>query len=309
MNSIRTVALTGATGFIGINLLNIFVRQGLKIRALYRSESPGSRPDLPGISWVKGSVKDVDALRKLVSGADAVVHCAGVVKALDPRDFFTVNTLGTRAVLEAMEAVCQEPRLLFISSLAARHPSISPYAESKYKAEELIKRWGCGSWTIIRPPAVYGPGDKEIVPIFKAMQKGLALVPGSGSNRFSLIHVFDLAEAVLEVVRDGHKSAKILEIHDGTPGGYSWMDVIHTCQTVFGRKILTVTVPGPVLKLVGLGGLVTSRLRSRPVMLTPWKVSELLHPDWVCANNVQEHGLSWMPRLTLKLALENGLVG
>ncbi len=309
MNRIKTVAITGATGFIGINLLNILVREGLKVRALYRSELSGSRPYFPKVSWIKGSIQEIEALKKLVSGADAVIHCAGAVKALDPKEFFTVNTLGTRAVLEAMDAACQEPRLLFISSLAARHPSISPYAESKYKAEELIKKWEGGSWTIIRPPAVYGPGDKEIVPIFKTMQKGLAFIPGSGANRFSLIHVFDLAEAVLEVVRDSNKTAKILELHDGTPGGYSWMDVIHICQTVFGRKILTVTVPGPVLKLVGLGGLVTSRLRSRPVMLTPWKVQELLHPDWVCANHIQEHGFSWMPRLNLKLALENGLVG
>ncbi len=309
MKEIHTVALTGATGFIGINIIKVLVRQGIQIRALYRCQSSKKRPDLPGISWIDGDILEPEPLKNLVKGADAVIHCAGLTKASRPDDFFHINTRGTKNLLQIMKKCCTSKYFLFVSSLAARHPRISPYAQSKFCAEQLVQNECSVPWTIIRPPAVYGPGDKEILPIFKAMEKGIALIPAPKSNRFSLLHVFDLAEAVLGFLQAIKTPKEVIEIHDGTPGGYSWSDVIDIFEAVKGRRLLPVHIPPLILKAVGVAGGTISRLSSRPIMMTPWKVRELLYPNWVCNNNIEDRYLSWTPRFTLKIALENDLVG
>ncbi len=309
MKVVQTVAITGATGFIGINLLHVFVRAGMRIRALYRPNSSNIRPDLPGIEWIEGTLEDSLALRGLLSGADALVHCAGLVKANREEDFFQVNTQGTRSVLDALHKASFKGPFVFISSLAARHPGLSPYAKSKREAEKMVKGDCPVPWTIVRPPAVYGPGDREILPLFKAMEKGVAIIPAPKTNRFSLIHVLDLSEAILEACQSEAVAGRILELHDGTPGGYDWMEVVETFCLVKGKRVVPIHVPAGFLRFSALLSLALSRVSGRPAMLTPWKVRELLHSDWVCANHVENHGLSWNPRITLKIALENGLIG
>ncbi len=309
MRTPRKVAVTGATGFIGTNILNIFTRQGVEVKALCRPRSAGIRPDLPGIQWIEGCIEDQHSLEDLISGVEAVVHCAGIVRAKRHQDFFEVNTKGTKNLMGALKETGLNGRLILISSMAARHPWISPYAKSKSEAEREVRDGSPVPWTIIRPPAVYGPGDRAILPFFRAMEKGVALIPAPASNRFSLIHVVDLAEAVLDACTCTRVLQKRIEIHDGTPEGYAWTDVIETFEQVRGRKVISVVLPPAFLRIAGFVGLAFSRLSSRPVMLTPWKVRELLHPDWVCTNHVENHGLSWTPRITLKIALENGLIG
>ncbi len=305
----HTIALTGATGFIGTNLLQVLVRQGVNVRSLFRGGASKPVPDFPKVTWIKGDLGDERALERLVHGADAVIHCAGKVKALKTEEFFSVNRNGTEALIEALRQSNSRCRFIFISSLAARHPELSPYGRSKKEAEDLVKERCPGDWSILRPPAVYGPGDREILPLFRAMEKGLALIPAPKSNRFSLLHVLDLAEAVLEMTRSEKVLGKTLELHDGTPGGYSWNDVVDIFRAVTGKKLITVTLPPALLKIIGTLGLVASRTVSRPVMITPWKVREILHPDWVCNNHRENQGLFWSPRFTLKIALENGLIG
>ena len=309
MKKIKTVALTGATGFIGINILGVLVRQDIRIRALYRCHSSHKRPDLPGISWIEGDLADSGSLKNLVEGADALIHCAGLTKATRPEDFFRVNTDGTKNLLQIIQEYGLIRRFLFISSLAARHPELSPYATSKLRAEQLVKNECRVPWTILRPPAVYGPGDREILPLFKAMDKGIALIPAPTSNRFSLLHVSDLAEAVLELIQSLECKEETIEIHDGTPGGYSWNDVINIFETVKGKRVFAIRIPPSLLKAIGLVGVAVSALSSQPTMITSWKVRELLHPNWVCNNGMKDNRMAWSPRFTLKIALENDLVG
>ena len=304
------IAVTGATGFIGANLLKALTRQSIEIKALYRPKSAKHRPDLPGISWIKGTIHQDSALETLLNGTDVVIHCAGLIKAKSPKEFFHVNTLGTKNILEVMRKNKFSGTFIFVSSLAARNPQLSPYAKSKMEAENLVKTMCPVPKAIIRPPAVYGPGDKEILPFFKAMEKGWVVIPAPKNNRFSLLHVNDLVDAILELTRcDSMLPEMPLELDDGTPNGYSWAEVIELFEKVKKKRVISITLPPFILKAAGIAGLTVAKILSRPVMITPWKVQELLHPDWVCKNHIKNHQLSWKPQVTLKIALENGLVG
>jgi nucleoside-diphosphate-sugar epimerase len=145
----------------------------------------------------EGDVTNPQALQRLVADCDAVVHGAGAVRGNSQADFDRVNVAGTAAVLAAVRAQARPPRLLLVSSLAAREPQLSWYAHSKREGETLLERTSGLDWIILRPPAVYGPGDREMLPIFQSMRRGIALVPGSPEARTSLVHVEDLVAAIL----------------------------------------------------------------------------------------------------------------
>lgn len=307
------VCLTGATGFIGRRLLDSLVRSGCLVKALYRPATLASPPALQGVEWVAGSLNDSDALRRLTAGCRLVVHCAGSVRGSSREHFFRVNVQGTIAVARAALSEPSCRGFILISSLAARHPDLSPYAGSKRAAEEaLAQLTGRLRWAVLRPPAVYGPGDREIRPLFKAMERGFMPVLAGGRNRFSLIHVDDLSAAVAaaaEACISRGLSGRIYELHDGRTGGYTWQDVAEIFAQVRGRRVRLIPVPAPVIHAAGIINLAAARLIARHPMLTPWKVKELLHPDWTCDNTGITSDTGWQPRIGLKFALENGLIG
>src|SRR5438105_3133565 len=179
--SLPTLAITGGTGFVGSHLLTAARAQGYQVRALTR----GWRPPQPGIVWVEGALDRPDSLIALCSEADAVIHIAGLINAPDRAGFEAVNVGGTAATLDAAHAAGIR-RFIHISSLAAREPELSDYGWSKARAERVVAASGL-DWTIVRPPAVYGPGDRETFELFRMAKRGLVALPPGG--RFSVIHV------------------------------------------------------------------------------------------------------------------------
>ena len=126
-------------------------------------------------------------------GCDAIVHGAGLVRALTAREFFQVNESGTAQLLEAAAKAAPDARFVHISSLVAREPQLSPYAASKRAAEhKLAALAGARDWIALRPPAIYGPGDHELLPLFKAAKLGILAYPASPNARVSTLHVADL---------------------------------------------------------------------------------------------------------------------
>ncbi len=200
----RRVALTGATGFIGAVVARVLAECGWRIKALTRRGSTLERLGAVSVEPVAGSLEDEAALRHLVSGVDAVVHCAGAVRGATLADFNQVNVHGLLRLLRAAAEQRPSPRILALSSLAAREPGLSHYASSKREGElALVGAAGSLSWTVLRPPAVYGPGDRELLPLFLWMRRGLAFVPAKPDARFSLLFVDDLAGAVLDWLNRG----------------------------------------------------------------------------------------------------------
>jgi nucleoside-diphosphate-sugar epimerase len=299
-----TVALTGATGFIGSTIARRLVTEGLKVKALVRTTSDRSPLEGFDVQWVEGALENADSLRRLVSGVEAVVHCAGAVRGATRDHFNRLNVDGVARLVHAAARQHPLPRFLLISSLAAREPDLSFYASSKRQGEIVVAtQAGQMPWGAFRPPAVYGPGDKEMLPLLRWMARGFAFVPGSGNVRASLLYVDDLAEAVLQWLHDARVPRTVFELHDGRPDGYSWQDVIETVGHLTARRVHQVPVPLIVLRALAELNLKTARMLGYAPMLTPGKLRELRHPNWVCDNSDLTRETGWIPRV----ALEEGL--
>jgi nucleoside-diphosphate-sugar epimerase len=300
----RTIALTGGTGFIGSTISKRLLKAGYQVRALARPASDLTRLAGYRIQWIKGDLSDQESLRKLVLGSDAVVHCAGAVRGVTEKQFDQVNVDGVARMVQAAKKLHPLPRFLLISSLAAKAPNLSIYAASKRKGEVALESEACGVfWAIFRPCAVYGPGDREMLPLFRWIQRGVAPVFGADDARFSLLFVDDLAEAVLQWLEKGYRPGSVFELHDGTPGGYTWDAIIEAFSRRYRRRIFRLRVPAAALALLGGLNLLAAEMAGYRPMLTPGKVRELLYPNWVCSNHGLSREIGWIPQI----GLEEGL--
>jgi nucleoside-diphosphate-sugar epimerase len=306
---IDTIAITGATGFVGTALTRRLAASGRKIRALIRPASTHKRPTGIDVGWIEGDLEDVASLGRLVHGADAVVHCAGTVRAATRAQFNRVNVDGTARLIKLVLDQHPTPQVLLISSLAAREPHLSPYAASKREGEEvLVEKSDKLFWTVFRPSAIYGPGDRELMPVFQWMKKGVAPILGSGNNRFSLLYVEDLVEAIVKWLDRKHNPACTYELHDGQPGGYSWIDVIDTVTHLRqGKSVVAIRIPLLLAKLLATINLTGARALGYAPMLTPGKIRELRHTNWVCDNTALNNATGWTPRVLLAEGLQRTL--
>ncbi len=267
------VAITGATGFVGAATLDAALHKGLHVHALARREVvPRER-----VTWVRGALDQSDALDDLVSGCDAVIHVAGLTSTPNPGRFEAANVTGTANVLAAAQKAGVK-RFVFVSSLSAREPSLSAYGASKARAEELVIA-SQFDWTIVRPPGVYGPGDKDYLDLFKAAKLGLVPVPREG--RSSLIHVEDLARLLVALVPvNPITRGQTYEPWDDNAYGYSHEELAKMiAQAVGNPHAVAAPLPPAVMKL---GAKVDGFVRGAKAKLTPDRVCYMLHPDWVC---------------------------
>lgn len=293
----RIAALTGATGFIGSHLKQYLADHGWRLRALTRKPA-ASHPPSDGIEWIEGDLGDLEALGRLVRGADAVVHCAGLVKARRAGDFFRVNADGAHRLARIAAQQDKAPRFVLLSSLAAREPGLSAYAASKRRAEDILRADPMLlAATILRPPAVYGPGDRETLTVYRALRRGLAPLPGGGRGRLSLIHVSDLAAAVAAILDTESTAGRLIEVDDGKQDGYTLRAMLEIVARHLGVRPRFVPVPELVLRAVGALNLAAAFVAGYAPMLTPGKARELCHPDWVCRDRSLTRLTPWRARL------------
>jgi nucleoside-diphosphate-sugar epimerase len=280
------LAITGGTGFVGSRLIDAALAAGHEVRALTRRD----QPPRDSVSWTVGCLEDRDALRRLVTETDAVIHVAGVISAPDAAGFEAGNVEGTLAMLAAATAGGIR-RFVHVSSLAAREPKLSLYGASKAKAEQLVGRSGL-DWAIVRPPAIYGPGDRETLELFKMARLGLVLLPPKG--RVSLLHVDDLARLLLALAEPGAPSNLIVEADDGTPGGWSHKDLAKALGEAVGRGNVSLSTPRI---LVRLGAAIDRWVRRSRAKLTPDRAAYFCHPDWVVSSGHLPPPNLWHPRI------------
>lgn len=277
---IGTLALTGATGFIGRALVPRLIEADWKVKALVRRPDP--ELEAKGVELVSGSLKDEASLRSLVTGVDAVVHCAGAIKARSREEFQEINAAGTAGLVASAAAASRKPRFLHISSLAAREPGLSDYAASKRQAEAELARHGAGlDWVILRPPAVYGPGDRATLTLFRQFSRGQAFFPRPADKRVSLIFIDDLVGAVLHLLQQPRWQGELIELDDGRPRGYAWTDLAEIASSHLDKPVSTITLPQGLLWLPAAANEVLAPLLGRAPMLTRGKIRELFHEDWV----------------------------
>jgi nucleoside-diphosphate-sugar epimerase len=265
------------------------------------------------VTWVEGDLGDERSLRALVTGTDAVVHCAGTVRGTGAAGFERINAEGTRRLVDAAASLrdgsTEAPRFLLMSSLAARMPQLSAYATSK-RHGELALEAAAGNlrWTVLRPPAVYGPGDRELLPLFRWVARGVAPLPAGSTGRFSLIYVDDLASAVTRWLEADRGYGRTFELDDGHPQGYDWDTVLAVAARVLrhGAPVRRLPVPVTVLKVAAAANLAVARLVGYEPMLTPGKVREITHADWLCDSHDFATAMGWQAAVPLEEGLARG---
>jgi uncharacterized protein YbjT (DUF2867 family) len=267
---------------------------GHQVRALTRR--PQSARD--DIEWVAGSLEDAAALERLVTGADAVIHIAGMVNAPTRAAFEAGNATGTANLIGAMKRQ-DIRRLVHVSSLAAREPRLSDYGWSKAEAERHVADSAL-DWTMIRPPAIYGPGDAELLELFQMAARGVVLLPPGG--RLSVIHVDDLADLlVLLAGPQPGTTGATFEVDDTRPTGWSHVEFAQAIGRAVGRRSLrTFAMPSP---LVRFGARIDRLLRGDKARLTPDRAAYFCHEDWVSSTALQPPAALWSPAI----ATEEGL--
>lgn len=293
------LAVTGATGFVGAATIDLAIGAGIKINALTR------KPQFPrrGVTWTPGELGDRASLERLMEDADAVLHIAGVVNAPDRKGFAAGNVTGTMNVVDAARRSGVR-RIVHVSSLAAREPQLSDYGWSKELAERHVMASAL-DWTIVRPPAIYGPGDKEMLDLFRMATKGFVMLPPGG--RLSVIEVSDLVRLLLALTEDrGESIAQIYEVDDGTRGGYNHAEFGRAIGKALHRDVRTVATPRGLLNVAA----VTDRmLRGRKAKLTQDRVAYFCHPDWVSRAEMAPPATIWMPKVKLEAGLKATVTG
>ena len=288
-------AVTGATGFIGTHLVRHLAEAGWRVRILAR-RIPGSHDfPVPPVDTVVGDLQDPPALRQLVSGADVVIHLAGLVKAPSAEAFHATNVRGTAGVVEAV-AKLPKTRLIHVSSLAAREPELSVYARSKAEAESEVRKLPSGfDSVIVRPSVVYGPGDQETFGFFQRANKGVSIIPASHGQRISFIYINDLCNLIKVISENSLRSTEPLEIDDGKPGAYSWPEILSAMSTAAGKRLRTVHLPAVGVRMAAGLNAALHRLRGTVTMFTPGKARELLHHDWAVRASPVDKLAGWAP--------------
>ncbi|WP_111748082.1 NAD-dependent epimerase/dehydratase family protein [Salinisphaera orenii] len=295
--NVKHLAVTGASGFIGGALVAALVRSGYVVKALTRRDDAASKLRAHGAEVVRGGLGDREAVAELVDSVDAVLHCAGTTTGARYGDFEQTNVAGTCTLVESLAG--SSVPVLALSSLAATRPELSYYAQSKAAMEHVLEADTSRTCVMLRPPPVYGPGDRQLAPLFAALAWGIAPMPVAPESRISLLYVDDLVSAIVAWLDGGAEVSGTYPLHDGTPNGYSWDEIVDTVARARGAPVRRLRVPPGLLS----GGARVNQWLARALgyspMLTPGKLRELRYPDWVCDNAAWCSAVNWRPTVDL----------
>jgi nucleoside-diphosphate-sugar epimerase len=302
-------AITGATGFVGGHLIERLA--GNEVSCLAR----GASEELAraGCRVVTGAISVPAALDALVSGADVVFHVAGAIAARSEAEFMAVNRDGTAAVARAC-ARAGVKRLVYVSSVAVTGPSergrpvdetapprpLTPYGRSKRAGEQAVRESGA-AFTIVRPPIVYGPRDGQTLRLFRMAHRGLAPLVGDGAQELSLVHAFDLAEAL--VAAAASPAAAGGTYHAAHPEVVSQRALLEEIGRAVGRRPRLVPVPVRAVRAALVVAGAVARLTGRPTLLDPSKGPELVARAWTCAAEAIARDTGWRAQIPLARGL------
>lgn len=305
--------VTGATGFVGSHLAETLRRRGHEVTALARSSRKAEALTSEGVRVVPGDLHDAAALDRAAAGQDIIYHVAGVVAARDEADFLRANRDGTQNILNAAER-SGNPRFVLVSSLAAGGPSrrgspltgsetphpVTAYGRSKLAAEQVV-RGSTLRWSVIRPPVVYGPRDREILKVFRLARLGMAPVFGDGSQELSAVHASDLARAL---VAAGESAATIGGTYTAChPEVFTSAELGHAVARAMGRSVTTIRIPSPVGRaLLSLTG-ASARLTRQVTILTTDKANEFFQPAWTGDPEPLTRDTGWQATFDLERGL------
>ena len=309
ISSSMKALVTGATGFIGSHLTSELIKSGYDVTCLLRRSSSLRWIDALDVKKAYGDCLDRDSLYDALGGFDYIFHLAGLTKAASVKDFYEVNVKGTENLLGAV--IAKNPgvkRFIYISSLAAAGPSangmplsevskphpVSDYGKSKLEAEyKVLNLRERLPVTIIRPPAVYGPRDKDFLVFFKFIKKGI--FPSFGNGRYSMIYVEDLVRGIIESSRSSECAGEVFFLSDKNI--YSNRDIADAISSALGKKPYKIRIPRIFLSLI-FG--ITGKLGKKTGIINIDKMKEIIHPHWVCDSSAARQRFGFAPAASLK---------
>lgn len=282
----RVVAVTGATGFLGRHLVRALAQDGWTPRVLVRRDPihPFWR-DIE-VEVVTGDLRTPGALARLGEGAEVVIHVAGLIKAASLKDFNAINRDGARAA--ALAAKAADARFILVSSLAAREARLSNYAASKRAGEDAVREISPDA-LIVRPPAIYGPGDTETLRLFELAAKSPFLPVLSPATRIAMIHVEDAAAKLIAFCR-GPVSG-LVELSDVRRDGYTWSEIMTAAGAAMNRAPRLIRLPDKALLAAGTLADAWSFASRTPSVFGLGKARELLHSNWSLSSAPMSEGV------------------
>ncbi|MBK7974317.1 MAG: NAD-dependent epimerase/dehydratase family protein [Deltaproteobacteria bacterium] len=290
-----TVAVTGITGFLGRAIARALGERGLAVRGVVRRAVA-----VPEANELRvAALEPGAALATALARADVVVHCAGGGRAVTADDFRRNNLDTTEAILAAIEGAAARPRqFVLVSSVAAGGPdgngadalssaactARSSYGRHKWLAEraclELARRLGGEvQVTIVRAPAIYGPGDDRFAPLVRAARKGWLMAP-SPDAPLSMIDVDDCAAGIVATIEHPASGPRLYWLEDGER--YSARRMSAALARHFGKRLHVARIPLAALTAAALAAEAHARVTGRAAFLTRDKLLDLTAPAWIC---------------------------
>ncbi|RLE18782.1 MAG: hypothetical protein DRJ14_02720 [Acidobacteria bacterium] len=282
--------LTGATGFIGHHLAKLLLKQGIRVTALVRERSRLKGLD---VEVLEGDVTRMETL-SVPAGVDTVFHLAGLTKARKKHLYFEVNEIGTANLAAAVERDTPNAHFVYMSSLAAIGPSpslkepvteetvphpVSSYGESKLAGEKRLLASNLSA-TIVRPPAVFGEGEKDILAFIQMANRGFSLFPGFAERWFSLVYGPDLCLATVELAEKFHGERKSFFV--AYQKFFSWGEFREAVAKALGRRVRTIKIPMFSIYPIAASQELLSFFTKKPALLNLEKCREIVAPFWTC---------------------------
>ena len=284
------VLVTGATGFVGSHLIEALRRANHDVAALVRRPGKAAALTALGVEQIRGDLRDRDALAQAARGREIVFHVAGLIAALDEAEYLRANRDGTRLLIDAVEQA-GAARFVYVSSMAAAGPSgrgrpltgdeppapVTAYGRSKLAAESFVRASRL-PWTIVRPPVVYGPRDREVLKVFQLARLGLGPVFGDGKQELSAVHASDLAAAL---VAAGASPATLGNTYYAChPEIFTSEAFVRAVGRASGKTVTVLRVPLAVGRLALAGTGAAARMAGRATILNADKANEFFQPAW-----------------------------
>lgn len=312
------VLITGATGFVGSHLVETLAvpETGRAVRVLTRASSDVSLLEGLGVERVTGHLGDLAALEKAVADVGVIFHLAALTRARNEREFQAANETGTRLLLEAARASGSVKRFVYVSSLAAAGPAREgrpvtpddvPGPLTAYGRSKLAGEKACGDFreafqvAVLRPPAVYGPRDRDLLVFFQLASRGFLPVPGGPVRSLQMIHVGDLARAIAAA---GLAEGATGVYHVAEAQAYAWMEVLESVSRAVGKAGRRIPIPQSLLRMAGGLSGALGRLSRRPPIFDGDKARELLAPGWLCETDGAKRDLGFETAIPLERGLK-----
>lgn len=306
------ILLTGASGFLGTHTARELLKRGHHVTALVRSTSKVDLLKKMNLNFVEGSLPQEKSLEKALEGVDVVVHVAGIIKAFSEEDFFEVNAHGTEYLVREILSLALRPKLfLHISTIAVHDPGrdgpdfclpapdchpLSQYGRSKRAGELALEGLRNHVPTLVlRPPVLYGPGDRELLPLFKACRAGWVPVYEKGTNRFSVCYVEDIARAIAVLTEWLPKENEIFCLDSGEI--HTWKTITLTLGEILKRSPRLLTLPDFAFSGAAWISQTIAKISGHPEVFTLDKMREIRQNSWVCGHEKLKARTGWKPEL------------